>query len=162
MKSLIPAIVLVCAAGFALAQAPAEKKPAAATPDDISGMYTFLREGEYLQLTVEDEGKITGVLSRFGDQESDRGAFLDQFLDKGLLQNDRLTFTTRAVHGVWYEFKGKVERASDKAPGAEGYHVLRGKLTQYTTDANKHTSAKSRDVELKSFPADVNGPGSRD
>ena len=147
-------------AGIALAQAPDNKAPAAPA-DDISGMYSFLREGEYIQLNVEEQGKITGVVSRFGDLESDRGVFLDQFFEKASLDKDRLTFTTRPLHGVWYEFAGKVVRVTDKAPSAEGYRVLRGKLTQYVTDANKTVSAKSREVEFKSFPSDVSAPGSK-
>src|SRR5690349_16137163 len=41
-----------------------------------SGMYTFLKEGEFVQVTVEDQGHVTGFVSRFGDGESDKGAFL--------------------------------------------------------------------------------------
>ena len=48
------------------------------TGNDISGMYTFLREGEFLQLTL-DEGRLSGYLSRFGDSDSDKGQIVDQF-----------------------------------------------------------------------------------
>lgn len=33
---------------------------------EFSGMYTFLKEGEFLQVTVEDEGHVTGFVSRYG------------------------------------------------------------------------------------------------
>ncbi len=155
MKTALLYVAMLSLSTWALAQAPAGPQTPAPPPDDISGMYTFLQEGEYLQLNIEDQGKVTGVVSRFGDLDSDRGVFLDHLLEKGALQDDRLTFTTRAVHGVWYEFKGKVVRAKDKKPGDEGYCLLRGKLTQYTSDQDKNTSAKSRQVEFKSFPADV-------
>src|SRR6266576_2388513 len=53
-------------------QPPVPKKPA----EDYSGMYAFLQDGEFVQVTVEDAGRLTGFVSRYGDLESDRGAFL--------------------------------------------------------------------------------------
>lgn len=156
MKTLCIILALFCVVGLALAQAPTETKPAESPANDISGMYSFLREGEYLQITVEDQGKVTGVLSRFGDLDSDRGAFLDQFLDQGTLKDGKLQFSTRPLHGVRFEFKGAVERGKGKLPGEEAYYVLRGTLTQYVTDATKKSSAKAREVEFKSFPSDLN------
>lgn len=140
-----------------------KRAPAAETTSDISGMYTFLQEGEFVQVTVEDQGKVTGFVSRYGGLESDRGAFLDQFFKVGKLDGNTLTFTTETVHGTWYEFKGKVERGEGKRPGDEAYYVLKGMLTQYTTDANKKVSAKSREVVFKQFPQDVGAePGKKD
>src|ERR1700674_5385937 len=68
-----------------------------------SGMYSFLKEGEFVQLTVEDEGHVTGFISRFGDGESDKGAFLDQFFKSGRLDGNKLIFTTDIVHGVSFD-----------------------------------------------------------
>jgi hypothetical protein len=34
-------------------------------PQAYSGMYSFLKEGEFVQLTVEDAGRVTGFISRF-------------------------------------------------------------------------------------------------
>ncbi len=116
-------------------------------------MYTFLREGEFVQVTV-DEGVVSGFVSRYGDSDTDKGSFLDQFFSKASLVDNKLTFTTKAVHDVWFEFVGTVERGSAKSQTDEGYRVLRGKLTQFTTDINKKSSAKTRDVVLKSFPKD--------
>ncbi len=158
MKMLSIALALFCVAGLALAQTPTETKPPDTAANDVSGMYSFLREGEYLQITIEDQGKVTGVLSRYGDLDSDRGAFLDQFLDKGTLKDGKLEFSTRPLHGVRFEFKGTVERGKGKTPGEEAYYVLRGTLTQYVTDATKKTSAKARAVEFRSFPSDLNVP----
>jgi len=140
-------------------QAPVPKRPA----DDYSGMYAFLQDGEFVQVTLEDAGRVTGFVSRYGDLESDRGAFLDQFFKKAKLDGKKLTFTTDTVHGVWYEFKGTVERGEGKNLGDEAYYVLKGTLMQYSTDANKKTVAKSREVSFKSFPQDFgNGPEKRD
>src|SRR4029077_12910848 len=111
-----------------------------------SGMYSFLQDGEFLQLSVEDEDRVTGFISRYGDLESDRGAFLDLFFKSGKLDGKNLTFTTQTVHGIWYEFKGTVERGPGKSAGDEAYSLLKGTLTQNTTDANKKTSSKSREA----------------
>lgn len=138
---------------------PAPKSPA----EDYSGMYAFLQDGEFVQVTVEDAGRVTGFVSRYGDLDSDRGAFLDQFFKTGKLDGRKLSFTTDTVHGVWYDFKGTVERGEGKNVGDEAYYVLKGTLMQYSSDANKKTVAKSREVSLKSFPQDFGtGPEKRD
>ena len=124
---------------------------------EYSGMYTFMAEGEFAQLTVEDAGHVTGFISRYGDEESDKGAFPDQFFKSGKLDGNRLSFTTETVHGVWFDFKGTVERGEGKKPGDEAYYVLKGTLTQNSSDVNKKVSSRSRDVVLKMFPQDA-GP----
>jgi hypothetical protein len=125
---------------------------------DCSGMYAFLRDGEFVQVTVEDQGRVTGYVSRYGDSESDRGVFLDHFFKAGKLDGNRLTFTTETVHGVSFEFRGTVERGEGKSRGGEAYYVLKGTLIENTTDETKKTSSRSREVALKSFPRDVSPP----
>jgi hypothetical protein len=139
-------------------QNTAPNPPAAKPANNYSGMYSFLQDGEFVQLTVEEEGRVTGFISRYGDTESDRGEFLDLFFKSGKLDGKSLNFTTQTVHGVWYEFKGTIERGPGKNPGDEAYYLLKGTLTQNNTDANKHTSSKSRDVAFKSFPQDMGAP----
>jgi hypothetical protein len=165
MKNLaaVAAVVLMCSfllAGQNTTQAP----PAPAKPaEDYSGMYAFLQEGEFVQVTVEEEGRVTGFVSRYGDLESDKGAFLDQFFKQGKLDGKKLSFTTATVHGVWFDFQGTVERGEGKRLGDEAYYVLKGTLIQYSTDANKKTSSKPREVEFKSFPQDAGAePAKRD
>jgi hypothetical protein len=143
-------LILVCAAAWAWAQAPAPK----AAAEDISGMYTFLREGEFVEVDV-DGGRVTGFVSRYGESDSDRGAFLDHMFTKGAMDGNTLTFTTRSVHGVSYEFKGTVERGEGKTPKAEGYYVIKGTLTQLSEDKSHQTTAQSREVVFKSFPQDA-------
>ena len=123
--------------------------------DDYSGMYAFIRDGEFLQLTIEEAGRVTGFISRYGDLESDRGVFLDQFFKQGKLEGNKLTFTTDTVHSVWYEFKGSVDRGQGKDRTEEDYYVIRGTLTENTIDANKKPSARTRQVAFKSFPLDA-------
>ena len=124
-----------------------------AAAENISGTYSFLREGEFVQLTVED-GRLSGYVSRFGDSDSDKGQFIDQFFDKTTLDGDHLTFNTKTVHGVWYDFKGTVTTAPGKKSSEEGFHVMKGTLVQHTTDDKGVEKAMQRQVEFKSFPAD--------
>jgi hypothetical protein len=140
---------------FLTAQNPPQTAAPPKRAEDYSGMYSFLKEGEFVQLTIEDDGSVTGFVSRYGDQESDRGAFLDHFFKQAKLDGKNLSFTTQTVHGVWYEFKGTIERGQGKNVGDEAYYVLQGSLTQNTTDANKKTSNISRAVVFKAFPQDL-------
>ena len=119
-------------------------------------MYSFLREGEFIQVTVEEAGKVSGFISRYGDTEADKKEFLDQFFESGQLDSTQLKFTTKNVHGTWFTFDGTLGRGSGKRPEEEGYYVIRGTLTRFRGDADKkNTSQDSRQVEFKSFPRDV-------
>ena len=120
----------------------------AAPAEDISGMYSFLGEGEFLQITLEENG-VTGYISRRGELESDRGAFLDQFFSKAEVQGHDVSFTTKPLHGVWFEFSGRYERGSAKDKTEDGYYILRGTLKQFTGDAGNVARSRSRDVEFK-------------
>jgi hypothetical protein len=117
-----------------------------------SGMYTFLKEGEFVQISVQDAGHVSGFVSRFGDGESDKGAFLDQFFKNGKLEGNKLSFTTEVVHGVTFDFKGTIERGEGKNPGDEAYFVLKGTLTESASDVNKKVTAHSKEVLFKMFP----------
>jgi hypothetical protein len=150
------AVTLAACTSAGSAQSPApESKPAAHEAKagrEYSGMYSFLQEGEFVQITVEDEGRVTGFVSRYGDGESDKGAFLDQYLRSGKLDGNKLSFTTETVHAVWFEFKGTVERGEGKNPGDEAYYVLQGTLTDNTSDAEKKVTSHAREVLFKMFP----------
>ncbi len=133
----------------------AQAKPVEKNGRAYSGMYTFLKEGEFVQVTVEDTGHITGFVSRFGDGESDKGAFLDQFFKSGKLDGNQLSFTTEIVHGVSFDFNGTVERGEGKNPGDEAYFLLKGTLTENSSDVNKRVTSHSREVVFKMFPHDA-------
>jgi hypothetical protein len=148
MKSL--ALLPFLFALFCVAQAPAPTS-SIASKEDISGMYTFLKEGEFVQIDV-DGTRVTGFVSRYGDLDSDKGAFLDHLFKEGELKGDSIRFVTRSVHGIWFEFQGSVEHGTVTDPNKEGYRVLKGKLTQYTEGDQDKPTAKSRDVTMKSFP----------
>ncbi len=134
---------------------PAHKSASVRDPvkNDYSGMYSFLKEGEFVQITV-DEGQLSGFISRMGDLDSDRGLFLDQFFDKAKIKDSQISFTTKPVHGAWYEFQGHVDRGPAKTKKEEGYWLLKGNLKENTTDADGKVSTRTREVSFKSFPED--------
>jgi hypothetical protein len=122
--------------------------------DDYSGMYSFLKEGEFVQITMEEKGLVSGFISRYGDSETDKGSFVDQFFKSGKIDGNNLSFTTETVHGIWFTFEGIIGRGSGKQPQDEGYYVVRGTLTRLTAGSEKSTS-QAREIEFKSFPRDT-------
>ena len=164
--NLIPALVigLVTLSGSlrlsaqATQPSPVPAKPVESNPQTgqaYSGMYAFLKEGEFVQVTVEDEGHVTGFISRFADGASDKGAFIDRFFKTGKLQGNNLTFATEIVRGVAFDFKGTVERGEGKNAGDEAYFVLKGMLSENVTDLNKKVTSHAQEVQLKMFPQDA-------
>src|ERR1051326_1728323 len=156
-------LVIICLAGAAVCQAQGgfavrgqskaaeqdSRNNAASTPaEDISGMYSFLKEGEFVQINLEKSG-VSGYISRMGESESDRGVFLDQFFDKAQIQGHEVSFTTKQLHNIWYEFKGKFERGPGKTKADDGYYILRGTLKEFTLDEKKKPLAHSREVGFK-------------
>ena len=127
---------------------------------EYSGMYSFLSEGEFVQLTVEDQGHVIGFVSRYADSAPD-GGFLEHFFESGQLDGNQLAFTTKTVHGVSFAFRGTVERGEGKNRGDEAYYVLKGTLVENTTNEAKKTSSRSREVALKSFPQDLTPPSAQ-
>jgi hypothetical protein len=150
----LPLNTILAAPQNAAASAP---QSASTTGSDYSGMYSFLKEGEFVQITIEENGKVNGFISRFGDSSTDKGTFLDQFLKSGKSDGAKLNFTTESVHGVWFTFDGVFNRGSGKKSDDEGYYVLRGTLTRFGTDADNQPTSQARQVEFTSFPRDA-GP----
>jgi hypothetical protein len=148
-------LTLLALGSLLAGQNPPQTSIPAPSAEDYSGMYSFLQDGEFVQLTIEDDGRVTGFISRYGDSGSDRGAFLDQFFKQGKLEGIRLSFITDTVHGIWYEFKGTIERGEGKTPSDEAYYILKGTLTESRADANKKVTSKSHQVTFKSFPREV-------
>jgi hypothetical protein len=148
MKAL--AVAMLLAATLALGQTQPQKPAAAA--GDYSGMYSFLEEGEFVQINLEEGNRLTGFISCYSD--SGKATFVDHFFDKAEFHDHDIGFTTRKVHGIWFEFKGAVSRGPGATRNAEGYYVIKGTLTQYTLDAKQGVAAKEREVTFRSFPQD--------
>jgi len=150
--------MMLLAFTMSFAQTSGQQK--AAPADDFSGMYSFLQEGEFVQINVEEGNRLTGFISRYSDSE--KASFVDQFFEKAELHDHDIRFTTRKVHGVWFEFKGSISRGPGKTRDQEAYYAIKGVLTQYTADANQAVSAKEREVTFRSFPQDSEDePGAR-
>ena len=165
MKRLILVLLLTLPLSLAasaqqpLAEKPSQNSPPAAQKqDNFSGMYSFLREGEFVQIDLEEENRITGFISRFGDGDSDRDALIDQLIEKGAFDGRKLTFVTREIHGTKFDFQGTIGHGPGKQPGAEGYWVITGTLTEISTNANHKATSRSRQVTFKSFPSDEAPP----
>ncbi len=160
---LLSTLLVVSLVPFAVAiqQPPSSAGPNSAkangSVDNPSGMYSFLRDGEFVQLTLDD-GKLSGYISRFGDTESDKGTFIDQFFDKASLDGNHLSFTTKTVHGTWYGFTGVIAKTPGKQPAEEGYRVIKGTLVQHLMDASNADKPRQHEVEFKSFPQDLSKP----
>lgn len=152
-RFVMSALVLLLVAGTLLAQ-----QSTTAAPDDYSGMYSFLKDGEFIQITIEGKGAVSGFISRFGDSETDRGTFLNQFVKSGKSDGSKLNFSTENVHGVWFTFEGAFDRGPGKKPDDEAFYLLRGALTRFSTDAEKKTTSQITQVEFKSFPRDATPP----
>jgi len=132
---------------------PGERNPAKSGAE-YSGMYSFLNDGEFVQLTVEDQGRVIGFISRYADSAPD-SEFIEQFFESGQLDGAQLTFTTKTVHGIWFEFRGKIERGNGTSRADEAYYVLKGTLVEKRADETKKTSSRAQEVALKSFPQDL-------
>jgi hypothetical protein len=162
-------VVLAMALTLGVAPAASAKQPSgAAAPNPAaseksnghaySGMYTFLKEGEFLQVSVEADERVSGFISRYEDEDSDKGTFVDQFFKSAKLDGNKLTFTTKTVHGVWFDFNGTVERGEGKNPGDEAYYVLKGTLTESSLDAENKVTSRNREAEFKMFPQEISPP----
>jgi len=146
--------------GGASASKPPSPAPAAPAKDSndgkqYSGMYTFLKEGEYVQLTVEDAGQVTGFISRYDDSTGEKGTFVDQFFKTGKLDDNKLSFTTKPSNDRWFEFNGTAQRGEGQNPGDDAYYVLKGTLTENTTGPDKKVSSRPQDVTFKMFPQEA-------
>jgi hypothetical protein len=147
---IVALLLVLVTAG--LAQSPS--KPVPQVGGDITGLYSFVREGEFVQIEV-NEGKVSGLVSRFKDENPDKAEFVDQFFDKAELVGARLGFRTKSVDGVSFEFSGVVERGPAKTPTDEGYWIIKGTLVERRTSSDGKTSEKVQELTLKSFPEDV-------
>jgi len=124
------------------------------TAPDYSGRYSFLQDGEDLQLDFT-EGRVDGYITRFGDSESDRDTLLNHYLAKASLAGDKLTFTSKPVHAVWYEFTGTIGRGPVKTKAEDGYYQIVGTLIEHRQKNGKEESARQRQVTFKLFADDT-------
>ena len=152
-KTLLATPLCLVFAALALAGPPKRSSAPTVSIGDFSGTYTFLRDGDDLQINLQN-GKLDGYVTRYGETEADKSVQLQHLIEKSSLIGDELSFTTAKIHGVWFEFKGRARHGDGKTPSEEGFYVLEGTITRYETGADKTTTAKSRDVQFRSLPSD--------
>jgi hypothetical protein len=155
LNRFVGVLLIVLMVSVVLGQEAGKTAGAAQSTPDYSGMYSFLQDGEFVQLTVEDQGQVTGFISRYGEQQGDHRAFVDHFFKQSKLDGKKLAFTTEIAQNIFYSFKGTIERGDGKKPTDEAYYVLKGTLTQSTLDTSHKTTSKSQTVAFKSFPQEA-------
>ena len=145
--------VMVCLlVGISVGQSAASK-----SATDHSGRYSFLQDGEDVQLN-QSGTTIDGYVTRLGTSDSDRDSVLEHVFTKASLDGDKLSFSTKPVHAVWYEFKGRIERGAAKTRAEDGYYQIVGTLTEHTQKDGKEAGARSRQVTLKLFADEAEAP----
>ncbi len=151
MKYLIAiaAMLITCSAAMAQA-APTQQVEIAG---DISGMYSLLHEGEFVQIVVDDT-RVTGVISHYRNEDPEKGEFVDVSLDKASLDGTTLSFRSKAMEGEWLEFTGIVERGPARSRSEEGYWLVRGTLVEHCKNADGKAEEKRHSITLRSFPLD--------
>lgn len=154
---LIAVAVVSTRASLCLAAVIQTGEGSAAQALDPTGTYSFFHEGEHLDI-LRENGQLTGFISHYGEQADDRGQHLDQFFDRlSFKPTGELSFTTKKVHGVWYEFSGTLSIAADKRPDQAGYRVIKGTLIRHLANADGKENVSQRQVEFKSLAAEAGG-----
>src|SRR5256885_1404838 len=126
--------------------------------DGVSNTYTFLGEDEDLQLSAVPGNILLGYVNTHGVGETDRHLLLAMFFQKGTIEGDEVYFITKPVHGLRYEFRGKISRGLGKSPAEEGYFQIVGTLTQHLADEEGKVVSHSREATFKSMPFDAPHP----
>ncbi|MHB1957736.1 MAG: hypothetical protein ACYCO5_01760 [Acidobacteriaceae bacterium] len=124
-------------------------------PNDVWGAYEFDHSNDSIELDL-DRNKLSGYITQLGDAETDNNTPLTFFFDQSSIDGGEISFQTRVVHGVWYSFRGTIDRGDGKSRGDEGYYVLRGVLAVHHPQSGRDKSAdeiiEKRRVHFKSMP----------
>ena len=151
--ALLCAIAILGTLAFAQSAKPADDL------GDFSGMYSFLHDGEFVQITLDEfptaatpKVPVSGFVSRFGQSDSDKDQVLDLMFKSGWLEKQTISFATKSIHGLSYEFTGTVRRGDAKSKDKEGYFVMEGTLTENSVDKNGKARTQTRQITMKSFP----------
>lgn len=124
---------------------------ASSPADEYTGLYSFFRDNEAIQLNIQD-GKLGGWVTAYGFLDSDKDTTIDRFFKQADLKGNQIHFVTQNIHGCWIEFSGRVERGDSPTRAKQGYYELVGTLTEYVSDQDNHVSARQRQAVFKSMP----------
>ena len=123
---------------------PAGKQRGTSTlPASAQGEYMLDETGSVVQITIEN-GILDGYISKLTEQQT---SALTYFFDRSTINGDRLTFTTKQIHGIWYSFDGKVSRGPGLNAAQDGFYMLDGALTTHD-DVQKTTQNKTISLKL--------------
>jgi hypothetical protein len=115
-------------------------------PEDASGEYLLDESGSVIQITVEEKKRLSGYVSKIGDDHVPMTFFFDQ----SQINGNGISFTTKKLHGYWYSFEGEITRGDPQVTKTEdGYYRLRGSWVVHN-DIQK-TEMPTR-VSFKSTP----------
>jgi hypothetical protein len=119
-------------------------------PQEASGVYT-LGAGGSIDVELQPD-RLSGFITRMGDRESDEGTPLTFFFATSRLSGQRLAFTTRQVHGVWFSFEGTIVRGSARSRDQQGYYLLEGRLVMHDV------ASQTEQARMVSLPLARQGP----
>ena len=115
-------------------------------PVSASGEYMINEAGSVVQITIEN-GVLDGYISKLLEGQSSSVTY---FFDRTTISGDRLTFTTKQVHGIWYSFDGEIVRGdASRTKQEDGYYRLKG---TWVTHDEAQKSQSIATVSLKSTP----------
>src|SRR5579875_162277 len=124
-------------------------QPSGSEISDITGDYEFLQPYNTLAILQEDT-MLKGYIDVLqGQSESD--AILSYPIVNGDRKGNRVEFTTRKIHEIYYHFSGTVRRGSGKKPGEPDYLELVGELqTIQNNSVTNQQTVERRQVVFKS------------
>jgi hypothetical protein len=119
-------------------------------PLEASGGYS-LGAGGSIDVELQPD-RLSGFITRMGDRESDEGTPLTFFFATSRLAGQRMAFTTRQVHGVWFSFEGTIIRGSARSRDQQGYYLLEGRLVMHDV------ASQTEQARMVSLPLARQGP----
>jgi hypothetical protein len=113
-------------------------------PIEVSGAYSLGETGEAVEIDLQPD-RLSGYISRFGDEMSDEGTPLTFFFDTSWLNGRQIGFATRRVHDTWFSFRGTIVRGNAQTRSQDGYYRLQGSLVMHNA---ANGASQARDVSL--------------
>ena len=110
-------------------------------PDTASGEYEIDEDGSVVQITIE-RNRLSGYVTKM-----DQNNALTLLFDSTTVDGNRLSFTTKPVHGVRYSFSGTIVRGDAADRSQSGYYRLLGDWVTY-----HGVQRTTKRVSLKSTP----------
>jgi hypothetical protein len=119
-------------------------------PLEASGTYALGSSGS-IDVELQPD-RLSGFITRMGDRASDEGTPLTFFFATSRLAGQRMAFTTRQVHGVWFSFEGTIVRGSARGRDQQGYYLLEGRLVMHDV------ASQTEQARMVSLPLARQGP----